>query len=445
VTLIKCDVLVAGAGLAGLTAAYMLSRHGHRVAVVEANERPGGRTACSNLESGLTVELGGEWVGRSHTFAIGACRQLGIGLAVHSFLSREKVVEAGPNGNTARPSYEVNCMPKLKGLLRNSRARSVMGNKDVPWKDFLAQVMSDEEIEMARACHELIFAQPLETISAQRAVHHVLKGGRNLHEDFRIEGGTEKLVNGLCSELEGSIHCREQVRSVFDNGQTIRARTDSADYEAGFLVCALPPRQVLAIDWHPALPAKMTRWLAGITFCSVTKTFFQFERPFWTSDDFSLVTGTVYQHVYHTAGSIPDGPAVLVAYSTGDASRKAGSLLDADALAALRSALPHEQADFDATGVKVTRKSWDPDAFSSGAYSVFATGEGFEARSTFQTLNSRIHFAGEHLGEMQGLMDGAIETGWRAADLIHLSAQAKKAELVPHRHELAAQQELSGA
>jgi monoamine oxidase len=423
----------------------MLRKHGFRVAVIEADERPGGRTACRNLESGLTIELGGEWIGRSHTFAIGACRQLGIGLAVHSFLSREKVVEAGPNGNTARPSYEVNCMPKLKGLLRDSRTRSAVSSQDMPWKDVLAQVMSDEDIEMARACHELIFAQSLESISTHRAVHHILKGGRNLHEDFRIDGGTERFVNGLCSELEGSIHCREQVRRVFDDGHTIRVRTDSTDCEAGFLVCALPPKQVLAIDWHPALPAGMTNWLAGISCCCVTKTFFEFERPFWNSDDFSLVTGTIYQHVYHTAGSTPRGPAVLVAYSTGDASRKAGSLSDADALATLRSALPRELADFDATGIKVTRKSWEPDAFSSGAYSVFATGEGFEARSTFQRLNSRVHFAGEHLGEMQGLMDGAIETGWRAADLIHLNAQTRKAEFRPHRHELAAQQELSGA
>lgn len=415
------DVIVAGAGLAGLSAAYVLRKHGYSVAVVEANDRPGGRTACARLASGLTVELGGEWVGRSHTFAIGACRQMGIGLDVHSFLSREKAVEIGPNGNTARPSYEVNGIPKLKGHIRNSRRSFVEEfGSDRPWTDILATVMTAEDIERARACHELIFAQPLETISAHRAVHHILKGGRNLHEDFRIEGGTESLVRSLCAELEGAIHCHEHVKSVTDDDQAICVRSDSTEYRGRYLVCALPARQVLAIDWRPALPAAMATWLAGITYCNVTKTFFQFDRPFWTSDDYSLVSGTIYQHIYHTAGSASRGPAVLVAYSTCEASDTAAALSDADAIAALRAALPAEQARFDASGVEVMRKTWSGDASSSGAYSVFATGEGFAARSAYQRLNSRIHFAGEHLGEMQGLMDGAIETGWRAADLILL-------------------------
>ncbi len=121
-------------------------------------------------------------------------------------------------------------------------------------------------------------------------------------------------MNGLCGEREGNIHYRERLLSVVDSGHGIRARTASAAYDAKFLVCALPPRQVLA----------------GIIYCSVTKTFFQFERPFWNSVDFSLVTGTIYQHICHTAGSTPDGPAALVAFSTGEASQPPDGLKPAE-------------------------------------------------------------------------------------------------------------------
>lgn len=423
--LIECDVIVVGGGLGGLSASHFLRRHGLNVVLLEASDRVGGRTACTRLSSGLTVELGGEWVGRSHSFAIAACRQFGIGLAVHSFLSREKAQDQAPEGPRFRPSYEVNGIPALKGHLRaDPKIRMRESHGDGPWREFLSYLMSPEEIERARACHELIFAQPLEQISTDRAIHHVLKGGRNLHEDFRLDGGTERLVEGFLSGLAGSFRLGEPVQAISDDGRGVAARTATAEYRGRHLVCAVPPKQVLAIDWQPGLPPQWAAWLSGISCCDVTKTFFEFERPFWGSDDFSLVTGTVYHHIYHTAGTTSGGPAVLAAYATGAHAAKAAALDDAGSIAALRAALPREHAGFDASRIRIARKHWHPSDWCSGAYSVFGHGEGFARRSAYQTLNRRIHFAGEHLGEMQGLMDGAIETGWRAADLIAAAARA---------------------
>ena len=61
------NVVVVGAGLAGLAAARRLVAGGHEVTVVEARERVGGRTEGLVLDDGTPLELGGQWLGEGHT------------------------------------------------------------------------------------------------------------------------------------------------------------------------------------------------------------------------------------------------------------------------------------------------------------------------------------------------------------------------------------------
>src|SRR6187401_1358367 len=76
------NVIVAGAGLAGLAAAYELVRMGHRVTVLEARDRPGGRvlTLRDGFDGGLHVEAGAIFVRESHDLTVGYARELGVGL-----------------------------------------------------------------------------------------------------------------------------------------------------------------------------------------------------------------------------------------------------------------------------------------------------------------------------------------------------------------------------
>jgi putrescine oxidase len=74
------DVLVVGAGLAGLAAARDLHRAGAEVVVLEARDRPGGRVEQTPLPDGRIVQLGGELVGEFHTAYIELVRELGLSL-----------------------------------------------------------------------------------------------------------------------------------------------------------------------------------------------------------------------------------------------------------------------------------------------------------------------------------------------------------------------------
>ena len=74
------DVVVVGAGLAGLSAARDLQRAGRSVRVLEARDRVGGRTLNHTFKDGTIVELGGQWIGPTQTRALAYAEELGVGL-----------------------------------------------------------------------------------------------------------------------------------------------------------------------------------------------------------------------------------------------------------------------------------------------------------------------------------------------------------------------------
>ena len=81
-------VIIIGAGISGLAAAYKLKQTGVSVTLVEARNRVGGRIFTYKFdEPGLTCELGAEWVGASHTRLIELCTEFGLELQNHQFES----------------------------------------------------------------------------------------------------------------------------------------------------------------------------------------------------------------------------------------------------------------------------------------------------------------------------------------------------------------------
>ncbi|OIJ65315.1 flavin monoamine oxidase family protein [Streptomyces mangrovisoli] len=95
------DVIVLGAGLAGLAAARDLATAGTDVLVLEARDRVGGRVEQARLSDGRTVQLGGEVVGRAHTAYLGLAEELGLKLVPSYVAEPGRMVRATPEGTSA--------------------------------------------------------------------------------------------------------------------------------------------------------------------------------------------------------------------------------------------------------------------------------------------------------------------------------------------------------
>ncbi|MER5602499.1 FAD-dependent oxidoreductase [Streptomyces sp. NPDC002265] len=95
------DVIVLGAGLAGLAAARDLAAAGTDVLVLEARDRVGGRVEQARLPDGRTVQLGGEVVGRAHTAYLDLAAELGLKLVPSYVAEPGRMVRATPEGSSA--------------------------------------------------------------------------------------------------------------------------------------------------------------------------------------------------------------------------------------------------------------------------------------------------------------------------------------------------------
>ncbi|WP_431773977.1 flavin monoamine oxidase family protein [Streptomyces cucumeris] len=95
------DVIVLGAGLAGLTAARDLAAGGTDVLVLEARDRVGGRVEQTRLPDGRTIQLGGEVVGRAHTAYLELAGELGLSLVPSYVAEPGKITRATPEGRSA--------------------------------------------------------------------------------------------------------------------------------------------------------------------------------------------------------------------------------------------------------------------------------------------------------------------------------------------------------
>ena len=461
--------VVIGAGLAGLSAAYKLRLHGWHVEVVEARDRIGGRVFSYHFRENpdLYCELGGEWVGNDHTEVRKLCRKFGLDLIPHRFdLS---FAELGRIGETFKAS-KWPFAKHLQGELREEVLKIVNlpdTKKQLPkkqqfdeqdWWTFLHNLGFLEKDLLRRDLMDSTdFGESIRQAGAFSAASEYYGEGSNATDemDLRIEGGNSRLVNALAERIGlEAIHTDMEVRSVTQTDQRVtveaedvrtrpfaapqsrskaahrRLPTKKRTFAAAYGICTVPARSLNSITWKPALePAK---WLAArnLQYARIMKTVLLFKTRFWEKrmgEKFSCFTDGTSDFIFAASlGQFRNKEqGILCSYAIGD---KADDLASrgTDDLAALISAdlaklFPGE----DTTPIAVMRYAWQEDKYTQGAYAFYRPGQWFPVRTALQAPHHRVYFAGEHLAEEQGFMDGAIDTGNKAVDMV-LEANGKE-------------------
>ena len=425
------DVLVLGAGAAGLAAARALAEAGLSVRVLEARERIGGRLyTLRQAHLPVSIELGAEFVQGLPPATLDIVRR--AGLLLHELCGQAWQLQ--PDGGFARADP-----PRQDGNAVFERLdRSGLQGRDRSIAAFARQMAAAEprlqpEAEAALEWIELYDAADPELISA-RALVRQHRAESAIHESrtVRLPLGYVALAEWLQAGLPaGSVVFGAVVSSVrWQPGQVTVHTRDGRQFRAPRVVVALPlPVVQHAVSFEPALPAAKQRALRHLRMGAVIKLALVFDEPFWWSGE---RVGLGWLRIEH--GRLPvwwsTFPAVaplLQGWLGGPAAAALAACSDEQivehALAGLRRAF----------GRSVDRHlrswhlhNWQTDPFAGGAYSYVAVGGAASQAQLARPVAGTLFFAGE-ASERTGhhaTVHGAIATGQRAAREVALAVQA---------------------
>jgi monoamine oxidase len=431
-------VIVGGAGLAGLTAAYELARAGATVTVLDARDYAGGRVrTIRDFAAGQHAELGGEFIEPEHkelralceTFALPLVRILRSGFT-HRF--------RGPDGTyrLSRTAPWEALGDALAPLLRrykraggDSSAEAVREMATLSLGEWLRQADAPPDLQaMARALRGFFLADP-EEISVLPVVEQIARGGSPAQaEFFRIDGGNDRLVEALAGATPARLLLGHVIRSVSHALDRVSVTvTDNAgltqQIEGDYLVMTLPASTLREVEIRPGLPEDQRHAIAKLAYGRATKALVQSStclfggrhaRAFATDNHLGAFWDASEEESLDAARGTRAEASIIAFLAGGSA---AAPLRDAAAnggreLLADLCWLGMNRAPVAAVHVG----DWTADPWARGGYAFADPGFDPAWRPLLSRRAGRIVFAGEHTSERwQGYMNGAVETGQRAA------------------------------
>ncbi|GAB4395612.1 MAG: NAD(P)/FAD-dependent oxidoreductase [Microscillaceae bacterium] len=417
-------VLVLGAGLAGLTAAYRLRQQGVEVRVLEARSRIGGRVFTHTIdeESGLKVELGAEWVGESHPQIKGYCAEFGLNLLNHQFdtglILNQKYAPIG------QWQYETEWRTKYEKLLTDFRSYSLKQQKaldKIDWWRFLRKMgISESDLEIIELFHSTDYGESIRFVSAYSALAEYAYSSPKDEMDYKIEGGNSELVKAFVHRIGAErIHTEHVVVSIAQDRAGVRVTCQNASqWEADYVICTLPVSALLQVRFSPALPAKKLEALDALIYARIIKTSLLFKERFWGNESLDLLTDGVGQYYFHTTKNQAGPKGCLTSYAIGDKAYVISKMDEAHKIAVLCETLEPAFGKVAHLAEKAVSYYWGADAYTQGAYAIYTLNQSFDTKAEMARPIQRICFAGEHLADWQGFMEGAIETGETAAQRV---------------------------
>ena len=348
----ETDVVIVGAGLAGLAAARKLTADGIDCVVVEARDRVGGRTLNHPIGDGKIVEVGGQWVGPTQTRVLELIRELGLE-TFPTYQRGEHVVEY--DGELHRYTGTI---PKLSKRLLADFGQAQwkldrMAKKvpaAAPWTAPKAKEWDSQTLwswmrrnmftqggrdAMSLGVEAVWAAQP-EDISLLHALFYISSAGgldalwdtEGGAQDARIVGGSQLISIRMAEELgDERIVLDAPVRRIAHEADRVTVEADGLTLEARRAIVALPPTLTCRIAYDPPMPALRDQLTQRIPQGTVIKCMAIYERPFWRGQGLTGQATSLAGPVKLTFdNSPPDGsPGVLLGFLEGNQARMLGA------------------------------------------------------------------------------------------------------------------------
>jgi monoamine oxidase len=417
--------MVVGAGLAGLTAAYRLSAAGWKVTVLEARNRAGGRAWSYRFAQApeLSCEMGGEWIGKDHTHILALARELKVELEPHVYrvwLLQHDALHAPGSWNFSAQSQTAwkHFMEQYKKYDEHEKRRL----DEYDWWTWLGKIgLTNEDRRIREIMDSTDYGESIREVSAFVAADEYVDtdyiNPNNTDEmDFHVRGGNSELVKALVARLPaGSVHLNSPVTSITQKAGKVTVATASESFTADACVFAAPASVLNSIQFEPALSPFKSLAADELGYGRIIKTQMLFDKRFWPAEDFSMMSDETSHQYYHSTLGQQGARGILCSYACGDKADVLAAQSKAERQAQLMRDLAAVSPDAAAALIDTFDQPWQEDPWVHGAYAIYRPGQWFRIRPLLEEPDGKVLFAGEHIGDWQGFMEGAVSTGEIAA------------------------------
>ena len=440
----EVDLVVVGAGLAGLAAAREAVAAAASVLVVEARDRVGGRVLNEDIGDGNVVEVGGQWIGPTQDRLAALARELGID-TFPTYVQGENVIEYAGRLRRYRGT-----IPRINPLVLldveraqrrlNRLARTVP--LESPWEAPAATRLDGQTAatwmrrnlatKPGRMLLELgieaVWGVQPEDVSLLHVLFYIHSAG-SLEMLFDTEGGAQqdRFVGGsqlvairMADELGAErLSLSSPVRRIRHDHDGVTVEADGAAVRAGRAIVAVAPALAGRIAYDPPLPGFRDQLTQRMPLGTVAKCMAIYEEPFWRLEGLSGQGTSDTGPVKLTYDNSPPGgsPGVLLAFLEGRHARELGRVPADQRRTAVVDCLARLFGPRAARPDGYVERLWAEEEWSRGCYAChMPTGAWTGYGPALREPIGRLHWAGaEYATVWNGYMDGAVRSGQAAA------------------------------
>lgn len=434
----QTEVVIIGAGLAGLTAAMMLQEAGVSFVVLEARDRAGGRV-FSRSEAGVIIDYGAQWVTPKQHRVFAMLDRLGL-TTTPTFTNGSYYSDI--HGRERRSAKEIPPAP-VTSLLDIARARRQLNKqcKDInaaaPWESASALSLDTQTAgswadrclltKYGKAfcsmrikeglCGELSDFSMLDLIwslascGGLKAVSH--------GEDYWITEGAQALPDRMAASLGGAVILGAPARKIVWGEQGAEVFTDQESWSCRRIIAAMPPFLTSRIEYDPPLPFMREQLSQRVGMGAVMKFIIVYTKPFWREQGLNGSASIDSAPIITTIDSSPPGQAigVLTAIAAGKDARALGLVSPDERRGEVLRCLAGPFGSEALRPLAFYEHDWLSDPWTRGGYGAhFAPGVISQFGPSLLKSIGPIHWAGtETAAEWRYYMEGAMQSGERAA------------------------------
>lgn len=415
------NCVIIGAGFAGLAAAYKLQNAGWDITILEARDRIGGRVFSHRMPQNkdLICELGAEWVGESHERIKALCYDFKISLQRHQFedylLQDGRVSRPGAWGfsEQAKQAFE-----KAKADYEKLTALQERKLDDLDWWTYLEKIgFSEDDLRLRDLMDSTDFGESIRHVSAYGAMAEYAESSPKNEMDYKMTGGNSRLTEEFVTRIGlENIKLNTLVEEVNQVKGVVTVKTATEIYKTDAVICTAPTNSLLKIKFNPPLPSAQREAAEQLIYSRICKNSVLYEKRFWKDENFSMVSDVTSHFYFHSTQNQKGTQGILTAYAIGEKADVLASQSETRRMQKITNDLVDFEKDAPQLAKGIASYAWQRDKYTDGAYALYKPGQWFGIRPVLQKPHLKVLFAGEHLADWQGFMEGAIETGEAAAE-----------------------------